>query len=79
MSQSEVLGRNGTYLETIPERGQIGCLVKMGVIPVLFEQTAGGDPSLEQAVSLPPFWNGLDLCVKRQYLPTTPLAYGNAG
>jgi hypothetical protein len=34
-------------------------LVKMGVIPVLFEQTAGGDPSLEQAVSLLPFWNGL--------------------
>ena len=33
----------------------------MAVMAVLFEQTAGGHLSFEQAVSLPPFCNGLPM------------------
>jgi hypothetical protein len=44
------------YQETIPERGQSAYLLKEDHLAVLY---APGETLLNQAFSLPPFWNGL--------------------
>ncbi len=44
------------FFETIPERGQTACLLKEEHLAVL---SAVGETLLNQAFSLPTFWNGL--------------------
>ena len=52
-------------METIAGRGQSGCLLKEDPLAVLY---ASGEILLNQAFSLPPFWNG------HESLPLSQLA-----
>src|SRR6266480_1268861 len=55
-----ILEKHSVYVvgrgETIPGWGQSGCLLKEDPLAVLY---ASGEILLNQAFSLPPFWNGL--------------------